>query len=149
MADDLVFTVDKFIFRVATDRYYTAEGMWAKPENDHVRVGISDYLQQRSGDVAFAEIKPIGTLLQPGDELAVIETIKVNISLASPVAGRVSETNPIMETSPEAINQDPYGMGWLAQLEVSGDKSRMEHLLDPGAYYSMIKQEAEQEVNKE
>jgi len=149
MADDLEFTVDKFIFRVATDRYYTAEGMWAKPENDHVRVGISDYLQQRSGDVAFAEIKPTGTFLQPGEELAVVETIKVNISLASPVAGRVRETNPIMKTSPEAVNQDPYGIGWLALIEVSGGKASLEHLLDAGAYYSKIKQEAEQEVNKE
>jgi glycine cleavage system H lipoate-binding protein len=60
MPDFLETTVDKFIFRVATDRRYSAEGVWAKADGNHVQVGLSDFLQQRSGDVAFAEIKPQG-----------------------------------------------------------------------------------------
>ena len=81
MSEFLETTVDKFTFKVATDRFYTAEGVWAKEEDGRVRIGLSDFVQQRSGDVAFAEVKPAGTALAAGDEVAVIETIKVNISL--------------------------------------------------------------------
>ena len=118
MPETLEFTLDKFTFRVAVDRFYSPEGIWAKPEARGVRIGLSDFLQQRSGDVAFAEVKPVGTALNFGDEVAVIETIKVNISLAAPLSGKVVEVNPAMETAPEAINQDPYER-WL----VSSDRS--------------------------
>ena len=124
MTEYLETTVDKFIFKVATDRFYNGEGVWAKAEGGLVRIGLSDFLQQRSGDVAFAEVKPAGTQLAVGDEVAVIETIKVNISLASPVSGKIVEVNPAMETAPEAINQDPYGAGWLAVIEADRLGSR-------------------------
>lgn len=65
-------TVDKFTFRVADDRVYSPEGVWAKAEGGQVRIGLSDFLQQRSGDVAFAEIMPLGTVVQFGDEIVVI-----------------------------------------------------------------------------
>jgi glycine cleavage system H protein len=148
MTNYLEYTIDKFIFRTANDRYYTDNGMWAKLEKNNVRIGISDYLQQRSGDVAFTEIKPEGTIVDIGDEIAVIETIKVNISLLSPVAGRVIEVNPAMETSPEVINQDPYGTGWLAVIEVMGGENSLQHLLRPQEYFTKIKLEAEQEVKR-
>ncbi|MBE3038320.1 MAG: hypothetical protein IMZ62_05870, partial [Chloroflexi bacterium] len=106
MSDFLETTVDKFTFKVATDRFYTAEGVWAKEEKGHVRIGLSDFVQQRSGDVAFAEIKPAGTALAAGEEVAVIETIKVNITYTSPVNGKIVEVNPAMNEAPEAINQD-------------------------------------------
>jgi glycine cleavage system H protein len=149
MINYLEYTIDKFTFRIANDCYYTDNGMWVKPENNHIRIGISDYLQQRSGDVAFAEIKPVGTVVDVGEELAVIETIKVNISLTSPVPGKVIEVNPAMETSPEVINQDPYGAGWFALIEVEGGETNLKHLLNPQAYFSKIKLEAEQEAKTE
>jgi glycine cleavage system H protein len=147
MSEILEWTLEKFTFRVATDRYYSSEGIWAKPEDIGVRVGISDYLQQRSGDVAFAEVKPVGTMLKTDDEVAVIETIKVNISLTTPVAGEVVEINPAIETTPEAINQDPYGTGWLAVIKAIDWEAVRRNLLDPQAYFSRMKVEAEQEVN--
>ena len=147
MTNYLEYKIDKFIFRIADDRYYSDEGLWVKEENDYVRIGISDYLQQRSGDVAFVEIKPKGTHVDAGEELSVIETIKVNISLVSPVAGEVLEVNPILETSPEAINQDPYGNGWLAVINPEKGKSSTKQLLDPQTYLSKIKLDAEQELN--
>ena len=148
MPEFLETTVDKFTFKVATDRLYNAEGVWAKMEGDLVRIGLSDFLQQRSGDVAFAEVKPVGTQVAYGDEFAVIETIKVNINLASPISGEVLEVNPAMASAPESINQDPFGAGWLAVVKVidwEADKSR---LLDPQAYFAKMNQEAEQEVKK-
>ncbi len=148
MPDFLETTVDKFIFRVATDRRYSAEGVWAKADGNHVRVGLSDFLQQRSGDVAFAEIKPQGTKLAAGDEFATIETIKVNISLPAPVNGSVIEVNPAMELTPESINTDPYGEGWLAVTEVTDWASESTHLLDPQAYFDLMKGQAEEESKK-
>lgn len=148
MREFLETTVDKFVFKVATDLSYTSEGLWVQAEGNRLRIGLSDFLQQRSGDVAFAEVKPAGTVLSAGDEVAVIETIKVNISLISPVTGTVIEINPAMESAPEAINQDPYGAGWLAVIEPSQWETERVALLDPQAYFDWMKHQAEAEAKK-
>jgi len=148
MIEFLETRVDKFIFKVAKDRHYSHEGIWAKGEDGRLRVGLSDFLQQRSGDVTFAWIKPEGTVLSVGDEAAVIETIKVNISLASPVSGKIVEVNPAMEFAPEAINKDPFGEGWLAVIEPSDWETDRTRLLDPKAYFNLMKGQAEEEANK-
>jgi glycine cleavage system H protein len=148
MSGFLETTVDKFTFKVATDRFYTSEGVWAKEENGGVRIGLSDFVQQRSGDVAFAEVKPAGTTLAAGDEVAVIETIKVNISYGSPVGGKIVKANPAMNDAPEAINKDPYGDGWLAVLEVTDWEMQHGNLLDAPAYFLVIKRQAEEEARK-
>ncbi len=148
MPEFLETTVDKFTFKVATDRHYSSEGVWAQADGVRVRVGLSDFLQQRSGDVAFAEVKPAGTALAFGDEAAVIETIKVNISLTSPVAGKVVAVNPAMATAPEVINKDPYGEGWLAVIEAAHWEADRARLLDPPAYFSLMKGQAEEEAKQ-
>ena len=148
MPDFLETTVDKFTFKVAMDRFYNAEGVWAKQENKHVRIGLSDFVQQHSGDVAFAEIKPVGTTLAAGEEVATIETIKVNITYSSPVSGVIVEVNPGMNDAPEAINQDPYGSGWLAVLEVQHWDLDRTALLDPQAYFKVMQIQAEEETKR-
>jgi len=148
MPEFLETTVDKFTFKVAKDRYYSDQGVWAKPEGTRVRIGLSDFLQQRSGDVAFAEVKDTGAAVEFGDEFAVIETIKVNISLGSPVGGVVAGTNPAMSTAPEAINQDPYGAGWLADIEPTDWEADRLRLLDAEAYFRLMKGQAEEEAKK-
>jgi glycine cleavage system H protein len=141
-------TIDKFTFKVATDLFYTREGVWARPEADRVRIGLSDFLQQRSGDIAFVEIKPVGTSLSIGDEVASIETIKVNVALSSPISGKVIEVNPALDAAPEAINQDPYGAGWLAVIAAADWKTDRSRLLDAAAYFEAVKREAEEEITK-
>lgn len=148
MPEYLETIVDKFIFRVANDRLYTSEGLWAKAEADNVQVGMTDFLQQRSGDVAFVEIKPEGTIVAAGDELIVIETIKVDIYLSSPVTGTVNKVNPAMQDSPEVINQDPYGEGWIVKIEASNLESNMDKLMDPESYFALMKSQAEEEAKK-
>lgn len=148
MPSYLETTVDKFIFRVATDRFYSAEGIWALAEGERIRVGMTDFLQQFSGDVAFAEVTSEGTVLAPGDEVAVIETIKTNVSLPSPVGGTIAEVNPAMELSPEVINQDPYGEGWFAVIEARDWPTDRAALLDPQAYFELMKGQAEAEAKK-
>ena len=146
MSDDLVVTIDKFAFRIAPDRWYTREGVWAQPEAAGVRVGLSDFLQQRSGDIAFAEVPPIGTSVAAGDEIASIETIKVNVALDSPVSGQVIEVNPALDTAPEAINQDPYGAGWLAVIATSDWEADRSRLLDAVAYREVVQRVAAEEI---
>jgi glycine cleavage system H protein len=148
MTKYLETTLDKFTFKVAVDRLYSPEGVWAKDENGRVRIGLSDFVQQRSGDVAFAELKPAGTVLVAGDELAVIETIKVNITFTSPVNGKIVELNPLMSDSPEAINQDPYGTGWMIVIEAVDWGAQKGKLLTPQAYYEIMKGQAEEETKK-
>jgi glycine cleavage system H protein len=148
MSEFLETTVDKFTFRVATDRYYTSEGLWVKAEGSRVRIGLSDFVQQSSGDVAFAEVRPEGTTLAVGDEVAVIETIKVDIGLPSPVSGTVAEINPAMEMGPEIVNSDPYGEGWLAVIEVDNWEADRANLLEPAKYFEIMKRDAEEEAGK-
>jgi glycine cleavage system H protein len=148
MTEFLETTVDKFIFKVATDRSYSSEGLWAQADGNRVRIGLSDFLQQRSGDVAFADVKPEGTVLTADDEVATIETIKVNISLTSPVNGKIVEINPAMEAAPEAINQDPYGEGWLAVIEAANWETDKAALLDAQAYFTLMRGQAEEEAKK-
>ena len=148
MPEFLELTVDKFTFKVATDRYYHSEGVWVLAEGNRVRIGLSDFLQQSSGDVAFAEVQPEGTQLAFGDEAAVIETLKTDVVLPSPVTGQVAEVNPAMEATPEVINQDPYGDGWLAVIEAEDWVSDRARLLDPQAYFALVKERAEEEMKK-
>jgi glycine cleavage system H protein len=148
MTEFLEATVDKFTFRVPTDRHYSSEGLWAQEVGGRIRIGLTDFLQQRSGDVAFAELKAAGATLKTGDEFGTIETIKVNISLTSPINAKMVEVNPAMEATPEAINQDPYGAGWLALLEPVDWKRDQAALLDPQAYFALMRDQAEKETRK-
>ena len=151
MTDFIELTVDKFTFRIATDRRYDSQGVWVLETAGGVRVGLSDYVQQRIGDIAFAEVKPEGTLLGVGDELASLETIKVNLAVSSPLAGTVSAANPMLDTEPEVLNADPYGDGWLADvtpLPVSTEGEEAA-LLTPEQYLARVEVEARSEVGGE
>jgi glycine cleavage system H protein len=148
MTEYFELTVDKFTFKVATDRSYNSEGLWAKEEGGKVRIGLSDFVQQRSGDVAFAEVKPEGTQLAFEDEVAVIETIKVDTIFTSPLSGEITAVNPAMEEAPEVINEDPYGEGWLAEIEPADWEADRAKLLTPEAYFKRMKVEAEEEAKR-
>jgi glycine cleavage system H protein len=146
MQEYLETTIDKFIFRVAADRFYSAEGVWALPEGKRVRVGLSDFVQQRGGDAAFVHLKDVGTTLAAGDELAELETIKVNQSLFAPLAGTIVEVNSSLEATPESINHDPYGGGWLAVIEAADWEAARAKLLDANAYLAAIRAQAQEEL---
>lgn len=139
-------TVDKFTFRVDQTCFYNSEGVWVRVEGNRARLGLSDYLQQRSGDIAFVEVKPESTLLAIGREFSSIETIKITIELPSPVSGKITVVNPALETTPEVINQDPYGEGWICEVELSDWKTDQPRLLDAAIYFKKMISEAEEEV---
>ena len=153
MEEYLELNVDKFKFKVATDRVYTPSGVWAfwmqLQQENRVRVGLTDYLQQRSGDVSFISVKPVGTKFRTGDDFAEFETIKTVLDLPSPVSGTVVEINPAVETTPEIINQDPYDKGWLAVIETTNWETDRLKLLDPQTYLSVMKSEVEKELKNQ
>jgi glycine cleavage system H protein len=141
---DLQTTIGKFIFRVRQGRLYTDAGTWL----DHdaatgvVRIGVTDFMQQSSGDIAFAELTAVGTRVEAGGDLAAIETVKVDVGIPSPCAGVVAAVNPALADSPELINQDCYGAGWL--VDFKPDDWPVEGLLDAEAYLSVMTRQAEE-----
>ena len=142
----LELAVDKFLFRFPADLFYSDAGIWVRFEGRRARIGLSDFTQQRNGDVAFAEPKQEGTSVRPGDEVAVVETVKVNLSIPSPVGGKVVEVNNDLLTAPELVNQDPYGKGWLAVLEIEDGEAARRALKTAADYLTLAKIQAEAEV---
>jgi len=144
--------VDKFIFRVANDRLYSAHGIWISEQNTaaevRLRVGLTDYVQQLNGDIAFVHVRPAGTEVSVGEELADIETIKATMSIVLPFTGRIVEVNRELALNPEAVNQDPYGKGWIALLTPTHWDQDSAKLLDPEAYLSSMRSQAEAELKK-
>ena len=152
MPEYLETTVDKFTFKVAKDRLYTRDGVWLLATEDDeggaVRIGLTDYLQQHSGDIAFVNLKPIGTTLRAGDDFAEIETIKVNVALPSPISGTVTEINKGLELHPELVNQDPYDKGWLVMLKPAEWAVSRRDLLDADAYFAVMRQQIDEELKE-
>jgi glycine cleavage system H protein len=144
--NEIRLTVDKFIFRFPKSLRYSDAGLWAKREEGLLRIGISDFIQQRNGDIAFATVTPIGTVLNEGDEIASIETVKVNLSLPSPAKGRVVEVNSILQESPELINQDPYGGGWMIVVQPENLERDLSALMTAKAYSDLARQQADAEL---
>ena len=144
--DEMKFTVDKFIFRFPRKLLYSSEGLWIIQENGLLRIGMSDFIQQRNGDIAFATVTPAGTSLNAGDEIAGIETVKVNFSLPSPMKGKITEANASLQDSPELINQDPYSGGWLAILQPENLERDRAALMTAKAYSDLARQQAEAEL---
>jgi len=148
MPEYLEMTADKFTFRVAMDRLYTAQGVWLLPEpaSKLIRVGLADYLQQHNGDVAFANVKPVGSKLAAGEQLAEIETIKAMVELHAPVSGTVVEVNAALNAGPEVINQSPYEAGWLAVIEPAAWETERPKLLDAPAYFAVMQGQVQEDL---
>ena len=148
MPEYLETTADKFTFRVATDRLYTPQGVWVKPDpaTKRVRIGLADYPQQHNGDVAFAHVKPMGTDVTVGGLIAEIETIKAMVEVAAPVSGTVVEVNGALTAAPEAINQSPYEAGWLALMEPSAWEAERSNLLDASRYFAVMQAQVQEDL---
>ncbi len=149
MPDYLQTTIDKFTFRVAADRLYSTEGVWIEETAaGRLRVGVTDFVQQHSGDIAFATVKVTGRKLIPGEEFAALETVKANVSLSLPFEATVVEANQALDATPEVVNQSPYDEGWLAVVLAPGWATDQKGLLDARAYLAVMTAEAEREINQ-
>jgi len=144
--DDLELTIDKFIFRFPKRLRYSEAGLWIQQEDSLLRMGMSDFAQQRNGDIAFATLTPAGTPVDVDDEIASIETVKVNMSLPSPVKGKIVEVNLLLQESPELINQEPYGRGWMVIMQPEDLTQDLGRLMTAEAFSRLARQQAEAEL---
>jgi glycine cleavage system H protein len=120
------------------DLKYTAEHEWVRSGNGStVRIGITDYAADQLGDIVFATLPSVGEAVEAGDACGELESTKSVSDVLSPVAGTVSAVNPLLEGSPETVNSDPYGDGWLFELEIDED-SDLDDLLDADAYAEQL-----------
>ncbi len=116
---------------------FTDDHEWIRQENDLVVVGITDFAQQQLGDVVYIELPDLARELEQGEEAAIIESVKAAAELKSPLSGVVTEVNETLTDSPETINDDPDGEGWVYKMK-PGDPSELDGLMDLAAYQSLV-----------
>lgn len=119
---------------------YTAEHEWVKVEGGEVTVGITDHAQELLGDLVFVELPESGTKMSAEEEFGVVESVKAASDLYSPVTGEVVAVNEALAETPETINSDPYGDGWIAQVRMD-DPGELEGLLDADGYAAHLEDE--------
>ncbi|NIR60904.1 MAG: glycine cleavage system protein GcvH [Gammaproteobacteria bacterium] len=126
---------------VPTDLKYSKTHEWVRVMDDGtLLVGITDHAQDQLGDMVFVEVPETGVEVKAGDECAVVESVKAASDVYSPVSGEITEANETLADSPERINQDPYGEGWLFRLR-PGDEGELEELMDADAYKTFAESE--------
>jgi glycine cleavage system H protein len=120
------------------DLRYTAQHEWVRPgAGSAVRIGITDYAQGQLGDIVFVQLPEVGTEVTPGEALGEVESTKSVSDVYAPLAGRVTARNEALEAQPELINSDPYGEGWMLEVEVS-DPAALDGLLDAARYQALV-----------
>ena len=112
---------------------YSTDHEWARTVGDRIRVGITDYAQDALGDVVFVDLPATGSTVAAGGQLGEVESTKSVSEIYAPVAGTITAVNDVLVTAPERINEDPYGEGWICELELA-DPAGFEALLDAAAY---------------
>ena len=122
---------------IPADLKYTREHEWIRVEGDEIVIGVTDFAQGELGDVVFIEIETEGETLSRGDTFGTIEAVKTVSDLYMPVDGQVLEVNSALEDSPELVNSQPYGEGWMVRVKVS-DTAQLDELLDAEAYRALI-----------
>jgi len=141
-------TYDKFTFRVKIGYRYSEDDIWARRDDGLVSVGVTDFLQRRSGDVAFVELPAVGQQVIAGEPGAMLETIKVAQDLANPLSGTVTAVNEELDGRPELVNEDPYGEGWLFQIAPADPGSIDSDLLDAESYLQSMLGRVQEEGKK-
>lgn len=116
-----------------SDLKYAKSDEWVKVEGDIATFGISDYAQDSLNDLVYIEFKPVGTTLSAGDSFGEIESVKAASEVYAPIAGEIIEVNGDLAGTPETVNADPYGAGWMVKIRVS-DASALASLMDSAAY---------------
>lgn len=122
------------------DLRYHKEHTWVKASGKKATVGITDYAQDALGDIVYIDLPEVDANVEVNSEIGEIESTKATSSIISPVSGRVTEVNEELSESPEIINEDPYGKGWIAILEID-DVSELDDLMDASEYEKYVEEE--------
>ncbi len=119
------------------DLKYTSEHEWMRVDGDRATVGITHHAQDALGDIVYVDLPPVGTAVTGGEPFGEVESTKSVSDLYSPVTGTITERNERLDKSPEIINSDPYGQGWLVVIEMT-DADQAGELLDVDAYRDLV-----------
>ena len=122
-------------FEIPTECRYLETHEWARREGGTVRIGITDFAQDELGDIVFVELPTVGETIGAGSEFGVVESIKAVSDLYAPVSGEVVATNEDLIDAPELVNDDPFGEGWMIEIDPTDD-AEFDELLSPDEYES-------------
>jgi len=123
--------------QIPDDLRYSPDHEWVRLEDGKARVGITDYAQDALGDVVFVDLPAVGSVVAAGDAISEVESTKSVSDIYAPVAGTVTDVNGDLADSPERLNEDPYGEGWIFAMAVN-DPSAIDGLLDAAAYRALV-----------
>jgi glycine cleavage system H protein len=116
---------------------YTKDHEWLRIEGNMAYAGVTDFAQGELGDIVFIEIETLGETLAKGEVFGTIEAVKTVSDMFMPVSGEVLEVNPALEESPDVINKDPYGKGWMVKIKIT-NPSEVKDLLTPEKYSALL-----------
>lgn len=122
---------------VPADLLYTKDHEWLRIEGEFGFVGLTDFAQRELGDIVFLEIETMGETLKKEEVFGTIEAVKTVSDMFMPVGGEIIEVNPALEESPEVINKDPYGKGWMIKIKIA-DPSETKTLLSAEKYQELL-----------
>ncbi len=119
---------------------YSESHEWLRDEGSQATIGLTDYAQSQLKDIVYVELPQIGSEFKKGESLGVVESVKTVADVFSPVTGKVVETNIALKDSPQFVNEDPYGRGWIIKMEIR-DKEELKNLLSSRAYQDLVSKE--------
>ena len=127
-------------YEILEDLYYTREHEWMKVESEKCRIGITDYAQKTLHEVVYVDLPGLGKVLTQNASLGTVESVKAVSEMYSPISGEIAERNESLINSPELVNQDPYGAGWIAVVKPSRLNDELRVLLSHNEYAEFLNQ---------
>jgi len=126
-------------YEVPGGLYYTKEHEWVKLEGNNCRIGVSDYAQKSLHEVVFVDLPKVAAKITRSQSLGSVESVKAVADVFAPISGEVTEVNAKLADSPELVNQQPYGDGWIAIIKPSSLKAELKNLLDAKSYADFLR----------
>ena len=120
-------------YEVPEGLLYTRDHEWIKVEGNVITIGVTDYGQKKLREVVYVELPTIGQRVEEGEAIATLESVKASAEVYTPASGKVIEVNSKLVDSPELVNDDPYGDGWIAKIELEEERE-FEDLMEPDEY---------------
>ena len=123
--------------QIPDDLRYSSDHEWIRVEGDRVRIGITDFAQDALGDVVFVDLPEVGASVEAAASISEVESTKSVSDIYAPVSGSITEVNADLADSPERLNEDPYGEGWICVIELR-DAAELDKLLSADAYRALV-----------
>jgi glycine cleavage system H protein len=123
--------------KILDNLFYTEDHEWLKVEGDEAIIGVTDFAQDQLGDIVYIEVETVGETIEKGETFGTIEAVKTVSDMFMPVSGEILEFNPGIESSPEVVNKDPYGEGWIVKIKMT-NPAQVNDLLKADKYKELV-----------